>query len=37
MELGSQRRGEVAGRVGFDVLELRDELSRLISGGLGFI
>ncbi|KAK6612511.1 cpsf a subunit region [Botrytis cinerea] len=36
MELGSQRRGEVAGRVGVDVLELRDELSGL-RGGLGFI
>ncbi|KAI9648240.1 mRNA cleavage and polyadenylation factor subunit [Ciborinia camelliae] len=37
MELGSQRRGEVAGRVGVDVLELRDELSGLLGGGLGFI
>ncbi|RAL59964.1 hypothetical protein DID88_000590 [Monilinia fructigena] len=37
MELGSQRRGEVAGRVGVDVLELRDELSGLFGGSLGFI
>ncbi|ESZ98141.1 hypothetical protein SBOR_1520 [Sclerotinia borealis F-4128] len=37
MELGSQRRGEVAGRVGVDVAELRDELSGLLGGGLGFI
>lgn len=37
MELGSQRRGEVAGRVGVDVLELRDDLSGLLGGTLGFI
>ncbi|PQE22071.1 cpsf a subunit region protein [Rutstroemia sp. NJR-2017a BVV2] len=37
MELGSQRRGEVAGRVGADVSELRDELASLLRGGLDFI
>ncbi|KAM3065438.1 mRNA cleavage and polyadenylation factor subunit [Clarireedia jacksonii] len=37
MELGSQRRGEVAGRVGADVSELRDELASLLRGGLDYI
>ncbi|KAF8865332.1 hypothetical protein BDZ45DRAFT_612500 [Acephala macrosclerotiorum] len=36
MELGSQRRAEVAGRVGIDVDEVRDELVALM-GGLGYL
>ncbi len=36
MELGSQRRAEVAGRVGVDVEEVRDELVALM-GGLGYL
>lgn len=36
MELGSQRRTEVAGRVGVDVLEVREELAGLM-GGLGYL
>lgn len=36
LELGSQRRAEVAGRVGTGVEELRDELEGL-GGGLGFL
>ncbi|EKD18229.1 uncharacterized protein L3040_007600 [Drepanopeziza brunnea f. sp. 'multigermtubi'] len=36
MELGSQRRAEVAGRVGVDVLEVREDLASLM-GGLGYL
>ncbi len=36
MELGSQRRAEVAGRVGVDVDEVRDDLAALL-GGLGYL
>jgi len=36
MELGSQRRAEVAGRVGVDVEEVRDDLAALM-GGLGYL
>lgn len=36
MELGSQRRADVAGRVGVDVDEVRDELVALM-GGLGYL
>ncbi|KUJ24329.1 uncharacterized protein LY89DRAFT_604897 [Mollisia scopiformis] len=36
LELGSQRRAEVAGRVGIDVDEVRDELVALM-GGLGYL
>jgi cleavage and polyadenylation specificity factor subunit 1 len=36
MELGSQRRAEVAGRVGVDVEEVRDDLASLV-GGLGYL
>ncbi|KAG4440969.1 hypothetical protein IFR05_003533 [Cadophora sp. M221] len=36
MELGSQRRAEVAGRVGIDVEEVRDDLAALM-GGLGYL
>lgn len=36
MELGSQRRAEVAGRVGVDVEEVREDLVALI-GGLGYL
>jgi cleavage and polyadenylation specificity factor subunit 1 len=36
MELGSQRRGEVAGRVGVDVEEVREDLAALM-GGLGYL
>lgn len=36
MELGSQRRAEVAARVGVDVDEVRDDLSALM-GGLGYL
>jgi cleavage and polyadenylation specificity factor subunit 1 len=36
MELGSQRRAEVAGRVGVGVEEVRDDLASLI-GGLGYL
>jgi cleavage and polyadenylation specificity factor subunit 1 len=36
MELGSQRRAEVAGRVGVDVDEIREDLTALM-GGLGYI
>lgn len=36
LELGSQRRAEVAGRVGVGVEEVRDELEAL-GGGLGFL
>jgi len=36
MELGSQRRAEVAGRVGIDVEEVREDLVALI-GGLGYL
>lgn len=35
-ELGSQRRGEVAGRVGVGVEEVREELAGL-QGGLGYL
>lgn len=35
MELGSQRRAEVAGRVGVDVDEVRADLSGLV-GGMGY-
>lgn len=35
-ELGSQRRAEVAGRVGVDVVEVREDLASLM-GGLGFL
>jgi cleavage and polyadenylation specificity factor subunit 1 len=36
MELGSQRRAEIAGRLGVDVDEVRDELVAL-RGGLGYL
>ncbi|PBP22428.1 CPSF A subunit region [Diplocarpon rosae] len=36
MDLGSQRRAEVAGRVGVDVEEIRDDLASLM-GGLGYL
>jgi cleavage and polyadenylation specificity factor subunit 1 len=36
MELGSQRRAEVAARVGVDVDEVRDDLSAIM-GGLGYL
>lgn len=36
MELGSQRRAEVAGRVGMDVEEVREDLAALM-GGLRFL
>lgn len=36
LELGSQRRAEVAGRVGIAVEELRDELEE-VGGGLGYL
>lgn len=36
MELGSQRRAEVAGRLGVGVEEVRDELLAL-RGGLGYL
>ncbi|KAG9230765.1 CPSF A subunit region-domain-containing protein [Amylocarpus encephaloides] len=36
MELGSQRRSEVAGRVGVDVEEVREDLVQLM-GGLGYL
>ena len=36
MELGSQRRAEVAGRVGIDVVEVREDLAGLM-GGLGYL
>jgi cleavage and polyadenylation specificity factor subunit 1 len=36
MELGSQRRAEVAGRVGVSVEEVREDLAGLM-GGLGFL
>lgn len=36
LELGSQRRAEVAGRVGVGVDEVRDELES-IGGGLGYL
>jgi cleavage and polyadenylation specificity factor subunit 1 len=36
MELGSQRRVEVAGRVGVDVEEVREDLAALM-GGLGYL
>ncbi|KAG4415318.1 hypothetical protein IFR04_011522 [Cadophora malorum] len=36
MELGSHRRAEVAGRVGVDVEEVRDDLAALM-GGLGYL
>lgn len=36
MELGSQRRAEVAGRVGVDVEEVREDLVALM-GGLGYL
>jgi cleavage and polyadenylation specificity factor subunit 1 len=36
LELGSQRRGEVAGRVGVDVEEVREDLAALV-GGLGYL
>jgi cleavage and polyadenylation specificity factor subunit 1 len=36
MELGSQRRSEVAGRVGVDVEEVREDLAGLM-GGLGYL
>ncbi|TAQ83615.1 hypothetical protein B7494_g8060 [Chlorociboria aeruginascens] len=36
MEIGSQRRAEVAGRVGIDVEEVRDDLKALTSG-LGYL
>jgi len=36
MELGSQRRAEVAGRVGVDVEEVREDLAALM-GGLGYL
>lgn len=36
MELGSQRRAEIAGRVGVGVDEIRAELVGL-GGGLGFL
>jgi cleavage and polyadenylation specificity factor subunit 1 len=36
MELGSQRRAEIAGRVGVDVEEVRDDLSALM-GGLRYL
>jgi cleavage and polyadenylation specificity factor subunit 1 len=35
-ELGSQRRAEIAGRLGVDVEEVRDELVALM-GGLGYL
>ncbi len=36
MELGSQRRAEVAGRVGIDAEEVREDLVAL-TGGLGYL
>ena len=36
MELGSQKRAEVAGRVGVDAETIRDDLGE-ISGGLGYL
>jgi cleavage and polyadenylation specificity factor subunit 1 len=36
MELGSQRRAEVAGRVGVSVEEVREDLAGLM-GGLDFL
>lgn len=36
MELGSQKRAEVAGRVGVNVDEIRDDLEDLM-GGLGYL
>lgn len=36
MELGAQRRAEVAGRVGIDVEEVREDLAGLM-GGLGYL
>lgn len=36
MELGSQRRADVAGRVGIDVEEVREDLVAL-TGGLGYL
>jgi cleavage and polyadenylation specificity factor subunit 1 len=36
MELGSQRRAEVAGRVGMDIEEVREDLAALM-GGLRFL
>jgi cleavage and polyadenylation specificity factor subunit 1 len=35
-ELGSQKRAEVAGRVGVDVEEVREDL-RVLRGGLGYL
>ena len=35
-ELGSQRKSEVAGRVGVDVEEVREDLGALM-GGLGYL
>lgn len=35
-ELGSQRRADVAGRVGIDVEEVREDLANLM-GGLGYL
>ncbi len=36
MELGSQRRAEIAGRIGVGVEEVREELVGLM-GGLGYL
>jgi len=36
MELGSQRRVDVAGRLGVDVEEVREDLSAVM-GGLGYL
>jgi cleavage and polyadenylation specificity factor subunit 1 len=36
MELGSQRRAEVAGRVGVDVMQVREDLESLV-GGLAYL
>jgi cleavage and polyadenylation specificity factor subunit 1 len=36
MELGSQRRAEIAGRVGLDVETVREDIEAL-RGGLGYL